>query len=42
LFKEACYREQILKETTHLEELKKTLVKGLKAANKLYNNKIKE
>jgi hypothetical protein len=42
LFKEACHRERILKETAHAEELKKALVKELKAANKLYNNKIKE
>jgi hypothetical protein len=42
LFKEARYKEQILKETAHAEELEKALVKELRAANKLYNNKIKE
>ncbi|KAF1357496.1 hypothetical protein EJ07DRAFT_127969 [Lizonia empirigonia] len=41
-FKEARHREQILKQTAHAEELEKASVKDLKAANKLYNDKIKE
>ncbi|KAL1640550.1 hypothetical protein SLS61_010245, partial [Didymella pomorum] len=41
-FKEARHRERILKETAHAEELEKASVKELKAANKLYNDKIKE
>ena len=40
-FKEACHRERILKKTAHAQELEKASVKELKAANKLYNDKIK-
>ncbi|KAF1922721.1 uncharacterized protein M421DRAFT_22590, partial [Didymella exigua CBS 183.55] len=42
LFKEARHRERIMKETAHAEKLEKANVKELKAANKLYNDKIKE
>jgi tetratricopeptide (TPR) repeat protein len=42
LFKEARHRERARKETVHAEELEKASVKEHRAANKLYNDNIKE